>query len=527
MRTSLDRASGLAPIPAHPQESTGHAPAKEHPPAGRAPVRASSDLASLSTLSAQSSQRSSARLSISVSSRQPETDAPGHGIETSPPLSPRSWTASPDALLTGHSQRSESNLSQLRRAPSSMQVSSIRSGASGSLGGNSPPPPLPPTVTVPPAPDSHGVDIPNRMQIAEQLRDIFRPRFNGINDAQFEALIQPIAERFDEMGETPASIAETLTKGFHRDRLAQIMVGFLRSVPFGFASRLFDVKQALTAFAKTPARIGAVVGAGSGVADAFGGSLLARATGNTQWLAASVEHLEPVMAQSHEAMQPSLSRLAVEVSAAFQAYSLRNVIRTGAAPLATHLLGAATAANVDSWIAAVGGPVAGAAAYMAMQHMNETQHRTGAEYLLGRTDWEAQFRLLKESAWSDPLKGVANRAATLSADILTETLAATRSLFTATNVIKNAGALAGGFAGVLTAQTAVGRMATNAGASEAAIATIKRAVGTVLSAPVYAAWTTADVMAGPTLDAAARRIRQAFAPQPQAAAPAHAAIDIV
>ncbi|MHA6829674.1 hypothetical protein [Ralstonia pseudosolanacearum] len=526
MRTSLDRASGLAPVPAHPQESTGHVPAQEHPPAGRAPVRASSDLSNLSTLSAQSSRRLSGSLSISVSNRQPETDAPGRDFELSPPLSPPSWMASPDALLTGHSQRSDSNLSQLRRAPSSMQVSSILSGASGSLGGNSPPP-LPPTVTVPPAQNSHGVDIPNRTLIVDQLRDIFRPRFNGTNDAQFEALIQPIAKRLDEMGETPASIAETLTKAVHRDRLAQILVGFLRSVPFGVASRGFDVKQALTAFAKTPAQIGAVVGAGSGVADAFGGSLLARATGNTQWLAASVEHLEPVMAQSHEAMQPSLSRLAVEVSAAVQAYSLRNVIRTGVAPLATHLLGAATAANVDSWIAAVGGPVAGAAAYMAMQHINETQHRTGAEYLLGRTDWEAQFKRLKESTWSDPLKGAADRARTLSADILTETLAATRSLFTATNLIKNMGALAGGFAGVLTAQTAVGRMTTTTGASKEAIATIKLAVGTVLSAPVYAAWTTADVMAGPTLDAAAGRIRQALAPRPQAAPPAHVAIDIV
>ncbi|MHA6894968.1 hypothetical protein ACQUJT_12885 [Ralstonia pseudosolanacearum] len=524
MRTSLERASGLAPIPAHPQESTGHAPAKEHPPAGRAPVRASSDLTNLSTLSAQSSRRSSDSLSISVSSRQPETDRLERDLEMGRPPSPPSSMASPDALLRGHSLRSNSSLSQPRQAPPFMRVSSLRSGASDSIGGNSPPPP--PTVTIPPAQGSHGVDIPNRMLIADQLRDIFRPRFNGTNDAEFEALIQPIAERFDEMRETPASIAETLTKAVHRDRLAQIMVGFLRSVPFGFASRLFDVKPALTAFARTPAQIGAVVGAGSGVADAFGGSLLTRATGNTQWLAAS-EHLEPVMAQSHEAMQPSLSRLAVEVSAAFQAYSLRNVIRTSVAPLATHLLGAATAANVDSWIAAVGGPVAGAAAYMAMQHMNETQHRTGAEYLLGRTDWEAQFRRLKESTWSDPLKGAANRARTLSTDLLTETLAATRSLFTATNVIKNVGALAGGFAGVLTAQTAVGRMATTAGASEEAIAAIKRAVGTVLSAPVYAAWTTADVIAGPTLDAAAGRIRQAFAPGPQAAPPAHVAIDIV
>ncbi len=524
MRTSLDSASGLAPIPTCPQASTDHTTATEHLPTGRAPVRAPSELSSLPTLSAQSSLKSSASLTISVSSRQPETDRPGHDIERSPSFSPRSRMMSPDALLGEYSQRSDSSLSQLRRAPGSMQVSSARSSALDSLGGNPPPP----TVHTPhPGQDSHGVDVPNRMQIAEQLRDIFRPHVNSANDAQFEALIQQRAERLDEMGETPASLAEVLSKGANRDRLAQATVGFVRSVPFGVASRLFDVKQQLTAFAKTPAQVGAVVGAGSGVSDAFGGSLVTKATSNTQWLAASAAHLEPVMAQAHQAVQPSLRRLAVEVSGAFQAYSLRNVVRTGVAPLATHVLGAATAANVDSWIAAMGGPVAGAAAYMAMQHMNETQHRTGAEYLLGRTDWETQFTLLKQSTWTDPLKGAAQRAAKLPVDLLTETLAATRSLFTATNIIKNAGALAGGFAGVLTAQTAAGRMATNAGASEEAVVAIKRAVSTVLSAPVYATWTTADVAAGPIVDAAAGRIQQAFAPRPQAVPPAHTAIDIV
>lgn len=90
------------------------------------------------------------------------------------------------------------------------------------------------------------------------------------------------------------------------------------------------------------------------------------------------------------------------------------------------------------------------------------------------------------------------------------------------------GALAGGFAGVLTAQTAAGKAATEAGYTEAAVAAVRRAVSTVLSAPVYAAWTTADVMAGPAIDAAAGHIQQAFTPlMPHAAPPAHTAIDMV
>ena len=57
MRTSLDSASGLAPIPTYPQASTDHTTATEHLPTGRAPVRAPSELSSLPTLSAQSSLR--------------------------------------------------------------------------------------------------------------------------------------------------------------------------------------------------------------------------------------------------------------------------------------------------------------------------------------------------------------------------------------------------------------------------------------------------------------------------------------
>ncbi|BCM05293.1 MULTISPECIES: hypothetical protein [Ralstonia solanacearum species complex] len=517
LRTSLDRASGVASVPTHPQEATGSTPAPAHTPSGRAP---SAELSALRTLSSQSSRTESGRLSIG-SQRQPAS-AQESAIEMASHHSPTS-PASPRALLSGQSERSNSDVSQWFSAAASIRAQSI-----GSIESNSPPGGSPPH-TADPGQTGRGIDIPHWMPIADQLRDIFRPHFDGTNDAQFEILIQQRAERLQAMGETPATVAAVLAKGANRDRLAQTTVGFVRSVPFGIASRLFDVKQALTAFAKTTARVGATVGAGSGTADAFGGTLLGKATSNTQWLAASPDHLEPVMARAHKAVQPSLGRLAAEVSLAFQAYSLRNVIRTGVAPLATHALGAARAANVDSWIAAVGGPVAGAAAYMAMQHMNETHHRTGAEYLLGRTDWEDQFKQLKQSTWTDPLVGAGKRTAKLLvADLATETLAATRSLFTATNLIKNMGALAGGFAGVLTAQTAAGKAATEAGYTEAAVAAVRRAVSTVLSAPVYAAWTTADVMAGPAIDAAAGHIQQAFTPlMPHAAPPAHTAIDMV
>ena len=350
------------------------------------------------------------------------------------------------------------------------------------------------------------IPIPNEAQLGAQLREIFAPHMNEANAAAFESLIEDRSRRLHEMGETPETVAAVLSKGSKLDYAAQAAIGVVRSVPFAIASRAFDVVPALTSFVRTPAQAGAVVGAGSGAMDTVGGAILKNATSDVTWMTAGRDQLAPVMAEAKDAVQPSGARLAAEVSGAFQTYSARNVIRTVVAPLAEHAYGAKDATNIDSWIAAAGGPVAGGAAYVAMEYMNQSNHRAGPEFLLGRNDWEAQFLALKNSGPLDVAKSVGTRLAGLPMDVVNETAAGVRDLFTGTNLIKNGAMLAGGFAGVQAAKAAVVAHAEpHHGAS--AVAAIKQATNTVLSAPVFAGWTTADVMAGPALDQAKQRIQ--------------------
>jgi hypothetical protein len=343
------------------------------------------------------------------------------------------------------------------------------------------------------------INITNENALKDFLQGIFKPHINNLNQKKFDALIEHRAARLNQKGETPKSVIETLSKGRRFDLASQATSGFARSGPFGVASRVFDTAPSLTSFAKTPAQVGAVVGIGTGVADTFGGTVMQPATlEDIDWMTAKPTELEPVMAEAYAAVEPSLWRSAVEVGAAFQAFSLRNLLRAVIAPLVTGVAGVTQAANVDSWVAAVGSPVSGAAAYLVMNQFNEAAHRKGPEYLLGRLDWEQRFDQLKNATWGTQLKGGMERAAKLPVDVATRGLQGAKDLLTATNLSKNVGALGGGIAGISTATTAASMAAKNLGVSPVGVSAIKHAVSTALFAPVVAAWTTMDV-AGPSL----------------------------
>jgi hypothetical protein len=454
-------------------------------------------------------------------------------IELDEPMSPelgRSPEHASATLLRSGTERSNS-LAATRGSSSRSSLTALRS-ITDSLRRTAPSGPMePPRLSTSSIEETTAITIPNVPALAAELRAVFEPHIHEGNREAFEALIANRAAALDAKGETPTGLRAVLSKGLQFDRASQGTVGFVRSVPFGIASRAFDAIPALTSFAKTPAQVGAVVGAGSGVTDTVGGSLLNRATRDTQWLDAEPGKLEPEMAQAQEAARPSMKRVAAEVSAAFQTYTLRNVGRTVVGPLVTKTHGALTAANVDSWLAATGGPVAGAAAYLALHQINTSAHRSGPEYLLGRTDWETHYDALKDATWGTQLKGAAKRAVHLPIDIATDALSAARNVFTATNVVKNAGALGGGFAGVLAGKTAATKAAQHLSGGAAAVSAVGQAVNTVLSAPVYATWTAVDVMGPSLIDKAVGRLQShAQAPaQPTAANAgdtAHVAIDI-
>ena len=350
---------------------------------------------------------------------------------------------------------------------------------------------------------------PNAHALRDKLTKFFEPHVTEQNREAFTQLIEQRATRLNEMGETPESVEATLAKGQKLDRVSQGVVGALKSVPFGAASRLLDTVPALTAFAPTTALVGLTAGVISGAADVIGGGVLKRATSDTQWLTAKPEELETVMADAAKAREPSLKQSTLEAGVAFQTFSIRNTLRLGAATIGAETMTKPAAQEMDSWLSAAGSPASGSAAYLALQAMSERNHRTGPEYLLGRQDWEAQYTTLKDvNPLKDPLIYGAKRLAHIPVDMATDGLEATRKFFTATSLVQNVGMLGGGIAGTLAAKEAVEKAAVRAGFSEPAVAAAGHAVNTVLSAPVYAAWTTASVLTGPATDKAANFLQE-------------------
>lgn len=370
---------------------------------------------------------------------------------------------------------------------------------------------------------------PNAHALREKLTKLFEPHVTEHNREAFTQLIEQRAIRLNEMGETPESVEATLAKGQNLDRVSKGVVGAVKSVPFGAASRLLDTMPALTAFASGPAMVGLVGGVIAGAADTIGGTMLKRATSDTQWLTAKPEQLDPVMAEAAKAREPSPLRSTVESSLNLQTFTARNVLRTGIAamtmtnvpekkesetPAETANRTAkeqhnVSAKNADSWISAGGSVVSGGASALIQQGIDEHYHRTGPEYLLGRQDWEEQYTALKEvNPFKDPLINAGKRLAQLPVDIATDGLEATRGFFTATSLVQNVGMLGGGFAAVSVAQAAAKQKAAEAGLGERGVDVVGQAVNAALGGPVFAAWAGASIMTGAAADKAASFLQE-------------------
>jgi hypothetical protein len=318
---------------------------------------------------------------------------------------------------------------------------------------------------------------------------------NESNADEFHALIDNRARWLAAMGETSESVARVANKAKHLDRLSQAAVGAIRSTPFGMASRAIDTVRSLTSYARTAGGVGAASGMVSGAVDVVGSKLLDRATADTLWLSAESDDLEPVMADAKRQTIPRVSQLALEVGAATQTFSVRNVVRTAVGPVVTRFAGAAVAASVDSWMAAIGSPASGCAARLIVHAFDEAAHRVGPEYLFARKDWDTQYELLRTMGWAKPLAAVATRVAHFPLDVATDSLTAVRTLFTATSLAKTA-VLTGGLGAAAAGKAAATHAASAASLSPPKVDAIGQAVNTVLTVPVIAMWTTADVCTG-------------------------------
>ncbi|KPZ11014.1 Type III effector HopAA1-1 [Pseudomonas amygdali pv. ulmi] len=325
------------------------------------------------------------------------------------------------------------------------------------------------------------------------------------HNEQIDALIDARARRLSEQGETRASIGETFAKAEKFDRLATTASSALRATPFAAASVLQYMQPAINKGDWLPAPLKPLTpfisGALSGAMDQVGTKMMDRATGDLHYLSTSPDRLHDAMATSVKRHSPGLGRQVVDMGIAVQTYSARNAVRTVLAPaLASR---PAVQSAVDISVSAAGGLAANAGFGNRMLSVQSRDHLRGGAFVLGLKDKEPKADLNEETDWLDvksaSYSGAAlnagKRMAGLPLDIATDGLKAVRSLVSATGLVQNGVALAGGFAGVGKLQEMATKNITHP-ATSAAVSQLTNLAG---SAGVFAGWTTAALATDPAV----------------------------
>ncbi|MCF5167305.1 type III effector protein RopAA [Pseudomonas congelans] len=344
--------------------------------------------------------------------------------------------------------------------------------------------------------------------IQGQLIAIFQNHFTGSNREAFQTLIDDRARRLALDGETAQSVDAVMIKGSRLDRASNSAVGFTRAIPFGAASLALDMVPAITGngAVKSTLALSAISGLVSTAADTIGNGLMHRATSNTQWLVADDDALDPLMSAAAASVKPDLVTQAAERSLTFQAFTVRNVLRTVVQPVLTQALDKKTASKAGSVYTAIDTPAFGIAAYHWQESIDRAKHRVGPEYLLGREDWHQRFKDLKAYGLNDAVSGLAKRMAKLPLDAMRDSSKSLQALVTPTGLVSGLGALAGGITANNLAQALVTEAAKNAKFSPAAVVALSKATMTAIGIPATIAWTTTAVLTQPVADRISQKI---------------------
>ncbi|MCF5619956.1 type III effector [Pseudomonas syringae] len=329
------------------------------------------------------------------------------------------------------------------------------------------------------------------------------------HNEQIDSIIDSRAIRLMDEGETPSSIADTFAKAEKFDRMATAASGALRATPFAAASVLQYMQPAINKgdWLPTPLKplTPLISGALSGVMDQVGTGVMNRATGDLHYLSTPPEKLHDAMAASVKRHSPGVTRQAVDMGIAIQTYSARNAVRTVLAPALAarpEVQGA-----VDISVAAAGGLAANAGFGNRMLSVQARDHLRGGAFVLGikdkepkadlneETDWLDAYKAIKSASYSGAALNAGKRVAGLPLDVATDGLKAVRSLVSATSLVQNGLALAGGFAGVGKFQEMATKNITDP-ATKAAVSQLTNLAG---SAAVFAGWTTAAVGTDPAV----------------------------
>lgn len=351
--------------------------------------------------------------------------------------------------------------------------------------------------------DAHKMPVPASTAVRDsEEADVVR-----LHNEKIDELISSRAKTLLRHNETRSSIADTFAKAQKLDRLATTASSSLRAVPFAAASVLQYMQPAINKGDWLPTSLKPLTplisGALSGAMDQIGTSMMNRATGDIHYLKTAPEDLHDVIADSARRQAPGLTRQSVDLGIAVQTYTARNALRTVLAP--------ALASNpkvqgaVDISVSAAGGLVANAGLGNRMLSVQARDHQRGAAFVLGIKDKEPKATLAEETDWLkvyDGIKSASYSGATINAgkrlaglplDVATDAVKSVAGYMTATSLVKNGLVLAGGFAGVGKLQ----ELATQNISSPATKAFVSQATNLAASAPVFAAWTTADVVVDP------------------------------
>nr|WP_298116402.1 hypothetical protein [uncultured Pseudomonas sp.] len=347
---------------------------------------------------------------------------------------------------------------------------------------------------------------PNAHALREKLTRFFEPHVTEQNRGAFTQLIEQRATRLNEMGETPQSIEATLAKGQMLDRVSRPLAGFVNSIPYGAASAKLSTIPALSPDHKVLSSFTGGVFGGAMDKVAGGTGLLKNATSDTLWLSAKPDELEPVMADAAKAREPSLARKAGEAALTIQTFSLMGVAHTALVPAALKMTEKAAAAMTTT-INVAGTPILGAASSSAQHHINESNHRVGPEYLLGKQDWEASYTALKNYSARDAMTNLGKRTAQLPVDIATNGLQAIRDFGNAGSLLQNVGGLGGGYALTTLAREGIKKQAEKHGLGDLATGLIDKTAATIGNAASFAAWSAASVAGDTLADRASSFIR--------------------
>jgi hypothetical protein len=324
------------------------------------------------------------------------------------------------------------------------------------------------------------------------------------------------------------------------DEWADKVVGGAKSTPFAVASVLTDLLPALSGGSRItdPYIKGYIAGSVSAILDTAGGEALSRAVHDAWWLRVNAGDQTPNLQYNPETKTVHVSHHPGEMSAvmqkavenldadiglptkvgqaalSLQSYTVRNVARTGISPIASLLTSEKTVSHIDTGVTAVGGILAGAAAYRGLGHFAHKNGLAGFSALLSRRDYLDRLEHLEKTSLARQTGGALVRAAKLPVDMLTDGTDALQSVFRPENLTAELGPLAGGIAAIALAKTKAAAFAAQRNFSTASGLAFTQLAGTLTMMPVLAAWSATSIITNHYKKPAAEFIHQRFHQQP-------------